>query len=242
MKKKILVFKHMISQNPGIFRDFAESQNVTFCELDLHAGEKIPSLESYDGLWAMGGSMNVWEEDQYPWLVDEKLAIHHAIKNLKIPFLGICLGHQLVAEALGGKVEKTDHYEVGLFEIKPTLEGLNHPLLNNFDTSEKWVNVHLAEVTEAPEGSTILASSSLCHNHIMQLSKNAYSCQFHPEVCGHTLEGWMCIPGIPAAIEELLGKEGLKSFEDDFKMNLAANNRASQTLFENWCSLVFSDD
>ncbi len=57
MKKKILVFKHMTSQNPGIFRDFSESQNVTFCEVDLHAGEKIPDLEDYHGLWVMGGSV-----------------------------------------------------------------------------------------------------------------------------------------------------------------------------------------
>jgi len=62
-KKNILVFKHMPSQNPGIFRDFAESQNVNFIEIDLHAGDKIPDLKDFDALWVMGGSMNVWEED-----------------------------------------------------------------------------------------------------------------------------------------------------------------------------------
>ena len=54
----------MTSQNPGIFRDFAESRNIAFHEIDLHAGDPIPSLTDYDGLWVMGGSMNVWEEDQ----------------------------------------------------------------------------------------------------------------------------------------------------------------------------------
>jgi GMP synthase-like glutamine amidotransferase len=229
----------MTSQNPGIFRDFAESQNISFHEVDLHAGEKIPELRDYDALWVMGGSMNVWEEDKYPWLIDEKEAIRQAVKDLKMPFLGICLGHQLLAEALGGKAEKADNHEVGLFEITPTIEGQNHPLLNGFDSSEKWVNVHLVEVTEAPQGSRILASSNQCKNHIMQVSENAYSCQFHPEVCSHTFEGWMCIPGIPEALEDLLGAKGLSDFESEVEKNLKSNRKASHTLFKNWCGIVF---
>ena len=229
----------MTSQNPGIFRDFAESQNISFHEVDLHAGEKIPELRNYDALWVMGGSMNVWEEDKYPWLIDEKEAIRQAVKDLKMPFLGICLGHQLLAEALGGKAEKADNHEVGLFEITPTIEGQNHPLLNGFDSSEKWVNVHLVEVTEAPQGSRILASSNQCTNHIMQVSENAYSCQFHPEVCSHTFEGWMCIPGIPEALEDLLGAKGLSDFESEVEKNLKSNRKASNTLFKNWCGIVF---
>jgi GMP synthase-like glutamine amidotransferase len=188
----------------------------------------------------MGGSMNVWEEDQYPWLIEEKKAIRHAVEDLKMPFLGICLGHQLLAEALGGEAKKTDNHEIGLFEIKPTTEGRSHALLKNFNFSDKWVNVHLVEVSKTPKGSTILASSSDCHNHIMQVSENAFSCQFHPEVCGHTFEGWMCIPGIPSSLENLLGKDGLENFQDEFTKNLSSNNKASQTLFNNWCDLVFN--
>ena len=69
----------MSCQNPGIFRDYTVKQGINFIEIDLHAGDKIPDLTQYDGLWVMGGSMNVWEEDKYPWLIEEKQAIHHAI-------------------------------------------------------------------------------------------------------------------------------------------------------------------
>ena len=91
----------MTSQNPGIFRDFADIQNISFHEIDLHAGDKIPNLEKFDGLWVMGGSMNVWEEEEFPWLIEEKEAIRHAVEDLNMPFLGICLGHQLLAVGNG---------------------------------------------------------------------------------------------------------------------------------------------
>jgi len=238
-KKKILVFKHMPSQNPGIFRTFAQAQGVEFVEIDLHAGDRIPDLSDFDGLWVMGGSMNVWEENKYPWLIEEKQVIKHAVDKLNMPFLGICLGHQLLSEAMGGKVAKTENYEIGLFEISTSGEGLNHPLLHGIPSSPQWVNVHLAEVVKAPEQATILATSSNCQNHIMQIGKNAYSCQFHPEVCDHTIEQWMKIPGIPEALNELLGSEGLDYFKSSIAEYLTANNAISLTLFENWCGLVF---
>ena len=238
-KKNILVFKHMPSQNPGIFRDFAEAQGVEFIEIDLHAGDRIPELSDFDGLWVMGGSMNVWEEEQYPWLIKEKQVIRRAVNEHNMPFLGICLGHQLLAEAMGGKVAKTENYEIGLFEVSPTDEGLNHPLLHDIPSSSQWVNVHLAEVVKAPEKAVILATSSQCQNHIMQIGKNAYSCQFHPEVCDHTIEEWMKIPDIPEALGGLLGSEGFAYFKSSIANNLPTNNAVSSTLFRNWCGLVF---
>jgi len=229
----------MTSQNPGIFRDFADAQNISFHEIDLHAGDKIPNLEKFDGLWVMGGSMNVWEEEEFPWLVEEKQTIRHAVKDLNMPFLGICLGHQLLAEAMGGKAANTGQHEVGLFEIKPTKEGLNHPLLRNLKDSEKWVNAHLVEVIKAPKNAVVLATSDNCKNHIMQLGDNAYSCQFHPEVCSHTLDGWMKIPGVPDFFEKL-SVNGLKDLTRSITENLEVNNKASFTLFNNWCDLVFN--
>ena len=228
----------MPSQNPGIFRDFANDQHVSFHEIDLHAGDRIPYLEKFDGLWVMGGSMNVWEEEEFPWLIEEKEAIRHAVEDLNMPFLGICLGHQLLAEAMGGKAINTRRYEVGLFEIEPTQGGHNHPLLSNLKDSEKWVNAHLVEITQEPENAVVLASSDNCKNHIMQLGDKAYSCQFHPEVCAHTLDGWMKIPGVPDFFEKL-SVNGLEDLTTSITNNLEINNKASFTLFKNWCDLVF---
>ena len=237
--KKILVLKHMPSQNPGIFREHATSHNIEFDEIDLHAGDLIPDLNSYDGLWVMGGSMDVWQDDEYPWLIDEKRVIADAVSNRKIPFLGICLGHQLLAEVMGGKVEPAKNNEIGLFEITRTPEGENHPLLNGLPQPSLWVNAHRTEVTRIPPQAVTLAKSKNCEHHILQVTELAYSCQFHPEVCDHTVSGWMEIPGIPEALYEILGSDGLENFHSSIADHLAAHNLAAVRLFSNWINIVY---
>jgi len=228
----------MSSQNPGIFREHAVSKNVRFFEIDLHAGDAIPDLENFDGLWVMGGSMNVWEEAEYPWLTEEKALIRAAVER-NTPFLGICLGHQLLADALGGEAEPTEQHEVGLFPVIPTAAGQGHPLFSALPQPSLWVNVHRAEVTRAPAGATVLARSDACANHAMQVGERAFSVQFHPEVCDHTVKEWMRIPGIPEALHDLLGAEGVNYFQSSIADHLARHNSAARQLFHNWLDIVY---
>ncbi len=73
----------------------------------------------------------------------------------------------------------------------------------------------------------------------MQVGSKAYSCQFHPEVCDHTMSEWMKIPGIPEALEQLLGLQGVEDFKISVGDHLQAHNAAANQLFHNWCELVF---
>jgi GMP synthase-like glutamine amidotransferase len=217
----------------------AADLDVRFHEIDLHAHEPIPDLQKYDALWVMGGSMNTSDETLYPWLIEEKEAIRTAVDELNLPYLAICLGHQLLAEALGGKVGESKQAELGIISIMPTEAGLGHPLLNQLPTEPDWVNVHLKEVTTPPANATVLASSTHCKNHIMAVSQHAYSCQFHPEVCSHTVENWLKINGIPEALKELLGDQGYKEFQTSIAHSLPQLNAAAKQLFVNWHALVF---
>lgn len=99
----------------------------------------------------------------------------------------------------------------------------------------------MAEVTRLPNHADILAKSNTCENHIMQVGSNAYSCQFHPEVCEHTFLNWLKIPGIPAVLEEQLGYDGLNHFKSNIIEHLPSQNATALSLFENWNKLVFDE-
>jgi GMP synthase-like glutamine amidotransferase len=138
-----LVFQHIPVEHPGIFRDFMTKDGITWDTIELDEGDSIPELDNYDALIVMGGPMDVWEEDKHPWLITEKEAIRKAIVDFKLPYLGFCLGHQLMADALGGKVSKMPESEVGILNIELTGDGRNASI---FSGLQKKSQKHHQEV------------------------------------------------------------------------------------------------
>ena len=187
---KILVFQHIAVEHPGIFRDFLGEDGIQWDTIELDTGAVIPAFDGYDALWVMGGPMDVWQEDEHPWLVTEKTVIREAVTHRGMPFLGVCLGHQLLADALGGRVAPMDKPEVGILDIELTAKGITDPLLAGLPPTGKCLQWHSTEVAEPPPGAEVLAHSPGCNVQALRVGRTAYSLQYHVELTATTVSEW----------------------------------------------------
>ena len=170
--------------------------------------KRIPELAAYDCMLVMGGPQDVWEEDAHPWLVPEKAAIRRFVAELKRPFLGICLGHQLLADALGGTVAPGTP-EVGVMTIAQTPAGREDALLNGLPEPMTVLQWHGAEVTALPPDATLLASSADCRVQAFRAGPRAFGLQCHVEVGADMVDEWAAIPAYAASLRRALGEDGL---------------------------------
>lgn len=235
---RFLVFQHVDIEHPGIFRDFWEEAGIAWDAVELDAGEPVPPLTPYDVLVVMGGPMDVWQEDAHPWLVAEKAAIRHWVTDLRLPFLGICLGHQLLAEAVNGAVGIASTPEVGVTQVGLTAEGRGDPLFTGFDNHIETFQWHGAEVKSLPAGSEILASNEACAVQAFRFGEHAYGLQYHVELTAATVAEWQELPAYAASLEEALGPDGAERMEAETAARLPAFNAAARRLNDNFLKIV----
>lgn len=196
----------MNHDHPGRFLDFFAEDGIIPEAVRLFEGQSIPSLVPYDFLFVLGGSQDTWQEHEHPWLVEEKAAIREWVMDRAKPYFGVCLGHQLLANSLGGAVGVADTAEIGVHDVRLTEDGHSSPLMDGLEASHKVMQWHLAEVKRAPQQARVLAASPTTAVQAMAIDGHALSTQFHCEFSPQTVAGWSSQPNSIASLERHKGE------------------------------------
>lgn len=236
--KPILVFQHIDCEHPAYLRSCLAAANVDWTPVSLHRGEAIPRLEDYSALWVMGGPMDVWDVEDCPWLIPEKQAIRQWVQELKRPYLGLCLGHQLLADALGGTCGPQRPPELGILEIELTETGIADPLFQGLPARQKCLQGHGVRVAQVPENATVLASSELCPVQAIRVGETAWSMQYHLEIEDGTLDDWLEVPAYRQAFLDQAGEEGIAKMHAEAKANLTMFNQCANQLVSNFLAFL----
>ncbi|MFH2058118.1 MAG: type 1 glutamine amidotransferase [Pseudomonadota bacterium] len=176
---RVHYLQHVPFEGLGSIEIFLTEKGHELTVTKLYDGEKLPAIQSFDWLIVMGGPMGVNDEQIYPWLKMEKEFIKESILSEKL-VLGICLGAQLIADALGAKVYKNKHREIGWFDITLSEEVESSILAKVIPPKTKVFHWH-GDTFDIPAGATPLAKSEACANQGFILKDRVIAFQFHLE-------------------------------------------------------------
>lgn len=180
----MLVLRHDADAGPGYLGEALAAAGLETRVIDPATGESLPGPEGWSAVVSLGGSMGAYEESAHPWLAEEKRLLARAAAA-HLPVLGICLGCQVLAEALGGRAYPGTGREVGLVTLHLTEEGRADPVARHLGHTA--VASH-ADTWDLPPGAVLLASSDR-YRHAFRLG-TALGLQPHPEVGPEAFARW----------------------------------------------------
>ena len=184
---KLHYLQHVPFENPGTILTWAEEHDCTVTGTHFYDDENLPTQQDYDWLVVMGGPMNIYDEKNYPWLTREKLFIKEAINSGK-KVIGICLGAQLIADVIGGKVTQNHYSEIGWFPVKLTREAMSSPLFSFFPPNPIVFQWHGDTFSSLPEETVCIAENEACTNQAFIYKTKVFGFQFHLESTKETIK------------------------------------------------------
>ena len=238
---KIISLQHIAIEDPGTFKDFLLADGHELTTIQLDEGENIPSnLDEFDAMLCMGGPMDTFMEDKFNWLVGEKKAIGEYVLNLKKPFLGFCLGCQLLGEVLGGKVVQSNPPEIGVLDIDVSDQAITDPVFNFLPNKIKALQWHSYEVQglESNPNINIIGSSPTTKYQIFGYNNHAYGIQFHLEIRKSTVDDWATVPEYKNALEQSLGQEALPHMKREVNEEIDNMMAQCNQLYQNFISII----
>jgi GMP synthase-like glutamine amidotransferase len=194
MVKNVLIVKNSTLEGPGLIEYVLMENDICWDIIDIESGDKFPPLKNYNAIFVLGGPDSV--NDKTPRIYEELKKISQAA-DLGIPFMGICLGMQLLVKANGGKVTKYNRSEIGwrdsddnYFEVTLTNEGRIDPLFNGIEGPIKIFHFH-NEMVRLNKDMKLLGTGKYCKNQIVKIGSKAYGIQGHIELTKTILGDWV---------------------------------------------------
>lgn len=225
---RVIAFRHVAFEGAGRIGEVLAARGVALDYADLYRpGALLPDLSHAAGLVSMGGPMSA--NDSLPWLVEEQRLIAQAVAR-NLPVLGVCLGAQLVARALGSRVYRNPVKEIGWFDIGFTAAALDDPLFAGLSSAETVFHWH-GETFDLPPGGVLLASSEACPHQAYRVGAAVYGLQFHLEVTPGMIADWCTQDANCGDVREL-------SAPLDPVHNQARLTELANLVFGRWCDLL----
>jgi GMP synthase (glutamine-hydrolysing) len=234
---KILVLRHVPHEHLGTLALELRSNNLTYEYVNFYedANPNV-SVDSSSALIILGGPMNVYETDKYPFLEMEERLIKRAIEK-DMPVLGICLGAQLIAKSLGARVTKNKEKEIGWYPLRITDEGSRDSLFKHLSVEETVFQWH-GDTFEIPMGAARLAESPLCPNQAFRFGFSVYGLQFHIEVTPEMISEWLNVPENRMEIISLKGKVNPEAIKAEIPQFIDRLNLIAKGVFQEFCELI----
>lgn len=238
MIPRVLVFQHVSYCPLGTLGEHLAADHIKPAIVELNKGAAVPNIEDFDILIVLGGQMEVWEEQDNPWLVPEKAAIRRWVQDYDKPILGVCLGHQMLADALGGQVGRAAIPEAGVTRHELNDKGRQHPLFAGFGSSKRAINWHGSEVKALPAGGVKLASTGDCSIAAFAVGSAAFGVQYHVEATDQLVNEWSDLPAGAELVTRLHGRDAVPRVRADVAAAMPELRANSRLFYDNFMDIA----
>lgn len=228
--RKLLVFQHVPYEPLGTLDTQFKNAGFRIRYVNFARSERLRlDVGRYNGLVVLGGPMSVNDVSRYSHLAEEIDAIRTAIAA-DIPVLGICLGAQLIAAALGAPVVPNAVKEIGWSDVKRTPAGSADPLFRHFKTTEKIFQWH-GDTFALPDGAALLAETAACKHQAFRYGAGVYGLQFHLEVDEALIRRWLNTPEMRRELAESHVAGHTEKILEQTRQHIARSTRLSRAVF-----------
>ncbi len=235
MTKRVLALQHVWDDPPGYLGELLEEHGIGCDTVDVEK-EEIPDLSRYDALLSLGGWQQAYNDERFPYLAREKVVIREAVAQ-EMPYLGICLGAQLLAHTLGAPVTRHHLTEIGFYQVEFTEEGRADPLFQGLPAHQHVIHWH-EDTFAIPPGALLLATNQYTRNQAFRYGHNAYGLQYHIELTPQMLDTWLRFPDYKKEIVKVMGEGWPELIEQKRNTYYPLVRKHARILFENFLRIA----